>query len=194
MQWSQPAYIREVDGKSRVKVNLNLKMELLNIQFCNQFGFTQVGFSTSRENLILNFLCVILSLLAPFLQVFWHWLVPPNAGAADELFAIPLYFKLNVTSPNPDDWYAFDVEHCTQVNCFPIFLECSSNNSFNLRLRWDHILRGVIIVIPYNTDAIEFRSLEWRPCWAAFDERRSKSRCLRKTDLEFTNALDDWIL
>ena len=51
-------------------------------------------------------------------KIFWHWLTPVNGGAADELFAIPVYFKLNVTSMDPDEWYAFDVEHCTQVSAY----------------------------------------------------------------------------
>ena len=37
-------------------------------------------------------------------KIFWNWLVPKNGGAADELFPLPLYFKLNVTSMDPEEW------------------------------------------------------------------------------------------
>ena len=49
------------------------------------------------------------------MKVWWHFMPPSFGGSGDELFPIPIYFKFNVTSQDPADWYAFDFEHCTQV-------------------------------------------------------------------------------
>ncbi|KAK9812036.1 hypothetical protein WJX73_000183 [Symbiochloris irregularis] len=48
------------------------------------------------------------------IKVFWNWMGTKYGGSGDELFPIPIYFKLNVTDLDPDNWYAFDFEHCTQ--------------------------------------------------------------------------------
>ena len=49
------------------------------------------------------------------INMFFHWYIPTAGGSADELFPIPIYFKMNLTDPDPTNWYTFDFEHCTQV-------------------------------------------------------------------------------
>ena len=47
--------------------------------------------------------------------MWFHWWSPSQGGSADRVFPIPIYFKTNLTDPDPAKWYNFDFEHCGQV-------------------------------------------------------------------------------
>lgn len=53
--------------------------------------------------------------------MWFHWLTVPSGGSSAQLFPIPIYYKTNLTDPDPANWVNFDFEHCGQVRHIPLF-------------------------------------------------------------------------